>query len=83
VAHEVAIMRYILGVILLIFLGAIGIFALQNTQLITVRFLTWSSTAPAALTIVASYLFGMVSGWNVVAFLRHSFHRVTAARRTT
>jgi uncharacterized integral membrane protein len=74
--------RFILAVVLFVFLAAVGVFALQNTQSITVRFLNWSVNAPVALMIVASYLLGMLSGWNVIAFLRHSIHRVTVPART-
>ncbi len=69
-------MRYILGLILLIFLGAVGLFAFQNTQPVTVKFWNSSVTAPFALLAVGVYLLGMVSGWNVIAFVRSSINRV-------
>lgn len=69
-------MRYLLGLILLIFLGAVGLFAVQNTQAITVRFWDRSLSAPVALLAVGVYLLGMISGWNVIAFLRGSIRRV-------
>ena len=71
-------MRYILGFILLIFLGAIGIFALENLQNVSVRFLTKSIELPFAFLAVAIYILGMLSGWSVVSFLRHSIRRVRA-----
>jgi uncharacterized integral membrane protein len=74
-------MRYVLGFILLVFLGAVGIFAVQNTQTVTVQFLNWSLTAPLALLAVGIYVLGMASGWNVVAFVRTSIRRVTAEPR--
>lgn len=75
-------MRFILGVILLIFLGAVGIFALQNTQTVTLLFLKWSVTAPVAFLAIVAYLLGMLSGWNVIAFLRSSIRRVTEEPRS-
>ena len=69
-------MRYLLGLILLIFLGAVGLFAVQNTQAIDVKFWNWKITAPVAILAIAAYLLGMLSGWNVVAFLRSSINRV-------
>ena len=69
-------MRYLLGLILLIFLGAVGLFAVQNTQPITVKFWNLGVTAPVALFAVGVYLLGMISGWNVVAFLRSSINQV-------
>ena len=70
-------MRFVYGVILLIFLGAVGVFALQNTQSVALRFLNWSVSAPVALLSVAVYFLGMISGWSVVGFLRSSLSRVT------
>ncbi len=75
-------MRYILGVILFVFLAAVGVFAVQNTQTITVRVLNWGLTAPVALLIVAAYFLGMLSGWSVVSFLRRSIRRVTSEPRS-
>jgi lipopolysaccharide assembly protein A len=69
-------MRYLLAAILLAFLGAIVVFALQNTESVTVRFLNWGVTLPFALLAVVIYLAGMLSGWSVMAFLRRSIHRV-------
>ena len=73
-------MRMFLGVILLVFLGAVGVFALQNTQAITVQFINWSITAPLALLAVVIYLLGMMSGSSVVGFMRRSIHRVSSHR---
>ena len=73
-------MRYVQAAILLVFLGAIGIFAVQNMQAITVSFVNWSITAPVAILAVAVYLLGMLTGWTVVAFLRRSIRRVSEPR---
>lgn len=71
-------MRFIQAVILLIFLGAVAIFALQNNQTIEVRFLQWK-TIPVSIALLglAAYFLGMLSGWTVVAFLRRSIQRVS------
>jgi hypothetical protein len=45
-------------VIPLDFLGAVGIFAVQNTQTITVRFLNWGLTASVAILTIAVYFAG-------------------------
>ena len=74
-------MRFVHAVLLLTFLGAVAIFAFQNMQAVTVGFLKWSLTAPLALTAVVIYLVGMISGWNVVAFLSRSLHRVATESR--
>jgi putative membrane protein len=72
-------MRIFIGMVLLVFLGAVGVFALQNTQAVTVHFLKWGATAPLALLTVGVYLLGMLSGWSVMAFLRRSIEGVSAA----
>src|SRR5437763_1755115 len=46
------VMRYVLGLFLLVFLGAVAVFALQNTQTVAVRFLNWTLSAPLALMAV-------------------------------
>lgn len=76
-SNEEPPVRYVQAAILLIFLGAVGLFALQNMQSVTVDFATWSISAPVALLAVAVYLLGMLTGWTVVAFVRRSIHRVS------
>jgi putative membrane protein len=71
-------MRSILAIILLAFLVTIGIFAVQNTQAVEVRFLNWILNAPFALLAIGIYLAGMLSGGSVVAFLRRSIARVAS-----
>ena len=70
-------MRFIQAVILLAFLGVVGLFAVQNTEAITVSFWTWKATGPVALLAIAAYLLGMLSGWTVVSFFTRSLQRVT------
>jgi lipopolysaccharide assembly protein A len=74
-------MRIIQAILFLIFLGAVGLFAVQNTRTVTVDFWTWQLTAPVALVIVAVYFLGMLSGWTVVAFVGRSLRRVTEQPR--
>jgi putative membrane protein len=70
-------MRFIQTILFLAFLVAIGVFAFQNTDVITVNFLSWKLMPPVALLIVAVYFLGMLSGWTVLAFVRGSWQRVT------
>lgn len=74
-------MRYFQALVLLVFLSAVLVFALQNTETVTVRFLAWSTLAPEAFLIIAVYVLGMLSGWTVVAFLGRSLRRVTERPR--
>ena len=71
-----ASMRYIQAFVFLAFLVAIGVFAAQNTGLITVNFLNWSLSQPVALVTVAVYVVGMLSGWTVLAFMKGSIRQV-------
>jgi uncharacterized integral membrane protein len=71
-------MRVVYGLLLLAFLGAVGIFAWQNHEPVTVQFLDRSIGAPMSLIIGACYGFGMLSGWTVVGFLKRSLRRITA-----
>lgn len=74
-------MRYLYGLILLAFLILVGIFALQNMQVITAKFLGYSVTAPFALMSICIYLFGMLTGWTVVGFVRSMISRVRLESR--
>ncbi len=74
-------MRYIQAVIFLAFLVTIGIFAVQNRNVITVNFLSWNLSQPVAIVTVAVYVLGMLSGWTVLSFARGSFRRITERPR--
>ena len=74
-------MRVFYSLILLTLLAAIGIFALQNREAITVQYFDRSISSPLALLIGIVYLLGMVSGWTVVGFFRRSLRRVSEQAR--
>ena len=73
-------MRFIQAVIFLVLLGVLIIFAVQNSQIVTVQFLNWSVNSPIALMSVGVYLLGMLSGWTVVGFMGRSVRRVAERR---
>jgi len=73
-------MRFLCFLILLIVLVAIGVFALQNNEGITLRYLDQSVSTTLPLLIAAVYLLGMLSGWTVVGLLKRSLQRVTQRR---
>jgi lipopolysaccharide assembly protein A len=73
-------MRFIQAVIFLVLLGVIIIFAVQNSQIVTVQFLNWSVNSPIALMSVGVYLLGMLSGWTVAGFMGRSVRRVAERR---
>ena len=70
-------MRYVQAFVFLAFLVAIGVFAVQNTGVITVNFLTWTVAQPVAFLSVAVYVLGMLSGWTVLAFMKGSYRQAT------
>ncbi len=70
-------MRLVQGLLLLTFLGAMLIFALQNSQPVSLRFLGWGLSTTMSLQSVTVYLLGMLSGWTVVAFLRRSIRGIS------
>ena len=70
-------MRLIYFLILLFFLAAIGVFALQNQEAITLQYLGRSVSCPPALLIAIVYVLGMISCWTVVGLIQRSFRRVT------
>jgi uncharacterized integral membrane protein len=76
----VVAMRFIQAVILLVLLGVLVIFAVQNSQNVTVRFLDWNVSSTIALMSVVVFLLGMISGWTVLGFMGRSVRRVTGRR---
>ncbi len=70
-------MRMIYFLILLFFLAAIGVFALQNRDPITLEYLGRSVSCPPSLLIGIAYVLGMVSGWTVIGLIQRSLRRVT------
>ena len=71
-------MRVVYFLILLILLGAIGVFALQNRETITLQYLDRSIACPLALLIGIVYGLGMVSGWTVVGLMQRTLGPVEA-----
>ena len=73
-------MRWIRIAVFLVFLGLVLVFAIQNTQPLTVHFLYANVTAPVALLALAIYALGMMSGWSVVAYLKESIRSLSRRR---
>jgi len=74
-------MRSIQAVIFLAFVVTIGIFAVQNRDVITVHFLAWNLSQSVAIISVAAYILGMLSGWTVLTFARETFRGATSRAR--
>jgi putative membrane protein len=70
-------MKVVYGLILLVLLVAVGLFALQNRGDVTLNYLDRTLTTSLALLIGATYVVGMITGWTVLGFVRRSIHRVS------
>jgi hypothetical protein len=71
-------MRFVSFLFLVLFAGAVGLFAYQNRDhdvAVTVWDRTWLVNMP--LMVAALFLAGMLGGWAVVGMLRRSWRRVT------
>ena len=65
-------MRWIHIIIVVLFVAAIAIFALQNLGAVTMSFLGFSVRAPLAVLVAVVYLLGMVTGGSLFSLLRRS-----------
>jgi hypothetical protein len=74
-------MRFLCFLFLVAFAGAVGLFAYENQQSITLKFYNWEVTATVAAVIGAAFGLGMLSGWSIVGMLRRSIHRLTDAEQ--
>jgi uncharacterized integral membrane protein len=57
-------------ILLVVLLGAILVFAIQNVADVEVQFLLWSFAMPRAILIMVVFALGVLLGW-----LLHSLHR--------
>lgn len=70
-------MRMLCFLFLLLLAVAIGIFAVQNPESITLQYLGRTIECPPALLVAVIYLLGMVSGGAVLGLVQRSWRRVT------
>lgn len=73
-------MRVIYFLLLLIFIAAVAVFAVQNKEDITIKYLDRSAELPLPVVVGGAYALGMFTGWTVVGLLKRSFQRVTERR---
>ena len=69
-------MRFLCLLLLLAFLGAVGYFAYQNQQEVTLKFMDHELHTSFPLVAGVMYLLGMLSGWTVVGIVRRTVDRV-------
>ena len=73
-------MRWIYLAIIVLFVAAIVIFAVQNLEPVTMAFMGFSVRAPLAFLAAVVYILGAVTGGSVYALLRKSVHATRANR---
>ena len=71
-------MRWFHIVVIALFVAAVGLFAVQNLQPVTMSFLGFRATVPLALHAGILYLLGLATGGSLLALIRWS---VEGARR--
>jgi len=79
-------MRFVFLVLLVAILAGVGIFVIQNNESVTLNYKVFNYvdehlTLPVSVLACLAYVLGMVSGWTVVGFLKHSLLRVTEEKR--
>ena len=62
--------------------GAITLFALQNLDTISVKFLSGSIEIPKVAVISGSYLLGMITGWGLFGLLKHAIKQSSTVGKT-
>jgi lipopolysaccharide assembly protein A len=70
--------RWLYLAIVIVFVAALIIFVVQNTQSVDIAFLTLGVTLPLAVLVFIVYLLGALSGGSLYALLRRS---VAGSRR--
>jgi uncharacterized integral membrane protein len=53
-----------------ILVALVLIFVLQNTEVVEVKFLLWTKSMSRALTLLLTFLIGLVAGWLGTRFRR-------------
>jgi lipopolysaccharide assembly protein A len=74
-------MRFVYVLLLIALVGAATVFAVQNQEPITIKYLDRSVSCSLAVLVGSVYLVGMVSGWTVVGIIQRSLKRVTERQR--
>lgn len=74
-------LRWITAGVLVVFLGLVLLFAVQNLTNVEVFLLTWKLTMPKAALIVVSYVLGMVTGSALFGVLFRSVKRLAESER--
>ena len=66
-------MRWIYLAVIILFVAATIIFALQNFEVVTMSFLGLNARVPLAVLAAVAYLLGAATGGSLFALLRRSY----------
>lgn len=66
-------MRWVHLAIIVLFVAAVVVFAVQNLETVTISFFRLNVSAPLALLTVVVYLLGAATGGSLFALLRRSY----------
>jgi lipopolysaccharide assembly protein A len=72
--------RWLYLAIVVVFVAALIIFVVQNTETVSVSFLDWAISAPLALVVFVVYVLGAMTGGSLYGLLRRS---VAGSRRVS
>jgi uncharacterized integral membrane protein len=72
-------MRWVYLAIIIVFVAAIVLFAVQNVQLITMSFLGLSIRAPLAVMVAVVYVLGALTGGSLFALVRGTIRATKAS----
>jgi len=56
----------------IVVLFVFAVFIVQNAQVVTVSFLFWKMEASRAIVLMATFVFGLFTGWILTQFFRKS-----------
>lgn len=76
-------MRWLYLIVIVVFVAAIVLFAIQNLGLVTMSFLGFSVRAPLAVLAVTVYILGAITGGSLFALLRRSVQATRSIRSAT
>ena len=66
-------MRWIYLAVIILFVAATVVFAMQNFEIVTMSFLGWNARVPLALLVAVAYVLGAATGGSLYALLRRSY----------
>jgi lipopolysaccharide assembly protein A len=73
-------MKLFYFLLLVLLIGAIVVFAVQNKDEVSIKYVDRSASFPLSAVVGAAYILGMFTGWTIIGLLRRSFQRVTEHR---